>query len=47
MTRPGMFRMPRTILKSGPLHSIWVGGACSEKHRGRGETDCDVETILQ
>lgn len=24
MTRPGIFRMPRTILKPGPLHSIWV-----------------------
>lgn len=24
MLRPGIFRMPRTVLKSGPLHSIWA-----------------------
>ena len=33
-TRPGMFRMPRTILKSGPLHSIWVGRSAQRSRGG-------------
>ena len=35
-TRPGMFRMPRTILKSGPLHSVWVGRS-AQRSTGREE----------
>lgn len=37
MTRPGVFRMPRTILKSGPLHSIWVGSSAQRSTGGEGK----------